>query len=897
MPEGEASGRGSARAMRAVSHYDILEKLGEGGMGIVWKARDTRLDRLVAIKFLPPEKIADPDRKRRFMQEARAASALNHPHIIAVHDIDQADGADFIVMEYVSGKTLEQLIPSKGMKTGDAVRYAIQIADALAAAHNAGIVHRDLKPANVMVSDAGRVKVLDFGLAKLQDGTSAGDDENTRTLAQAVKTEEGVIAGSACYMSPEQAEGRKVDARSDIFSFGSVLYEMLSGRRAFRGDSRVATLAAVLRAEPEPLEKLADSAPRELVRLVQRCLRKDPEDRAQSMADLRNALKEIKQESESGLVAGAPANGGPRQGKWRWIAAGFGVVAVAGGGAYYLLAPGRSAPPAALQATMLTSYPGVESQPSFSPDGSQVAFVWSGAKQDNYDIYVKLLGPGRPLRLTTDPGADYGPAWSPDGRWIAFRRARSLFVIPPIGGTEREVAQGLPFPAPASTGFLLANGLLPGVSWSPDGRWLVAGMYARANGPLGLYLVSVETGERRRLTTPPEFGPGDLSGEISPDGRTLAFTRILNNGDTALTDSSVYTLALGNDYSPRGEPRRIVPGGSLVSGLAWTADSKEIVFSWYKRGAFPSLWSVGASGTQPPVKLAVGDDGVSPAISRQGRLLAYERAVGANFNIWRIDVGDPAQPSTPLIDSTRPDVSPKYSPDGSKIAFMSERSGIAAIWVCDADGENAVQLTDSGQSGSPQWSPDGQRIVFDRVTDGKWQVFTMSARGGPLQQLTWGASGHSRPSWSHDGKWIYAAGGGGIQKIPAGGGQPVQLVSDGGTNPEESVDGKTIYYENQGRIWQVRADGSGGPVAIKDASTSVFAGGLGLAVVRDGIYYATTAHELRFFSFARGHSREIFKLEKPVNLGVSVSPDQKWLLFSQEDAEATGDLMLVDPFR
>jgi len=235
--------------MRTISHYEILEKLGEGGMGVVWKARDIRLDRFVAIKLLPPDRIADPERRRRFVTEARAASALNHPRIITIYDIDQSDGADFIAMEYVAGKTLEELIPAKGMKPDNVIRYGIQIADALAAAHAAGIVHRDLKPANVIVMENGQLKVLDFGLAKLREATDAlSEVENTRTIRAGHRTEDGAIVGTIAYMSPEQAEGKKVDARSDIFSFGSLLYEMLTGRTAFRGDSKVSTLAAILRA-------------------------------------------------------------------------------------------------------------------------------------------------------------------------------------------------------------------------------------------------------------------------------------------------------------------------------------------------------------------------------------------------------------------------------------------------------------------------------------------------------------------------------------------------------------------------------------------------------------------------------------------------------------------------
>ena len=252
-------------------HYEITGKLGEGGMGVVYKARDSHLKRFVALKVLPPEKVADAERKQRFVQEARSASALNHPNIVTVYDIGQTDGVDFIAMEYVEGKTLDELIGRKGLKLSEALKYAVQIADALARAHAAGIVHRDLKPGNVMVTAEGRVKVLDFGLAKLTgDGT---------TQTEYPKTESGLIVGTVRYMSPEQAEGKKVDARSDIFSFGSLLYEMLTGRPAFRRDCPGLTLAAILHMEPPPLP---DGIPGELEKVITRCLRKDPARRQQT---------------------------------------------------------------------------------------------------------------------------------------------------------------------------------------------------------------------------------------------------------------------------------------------------------------------------------------------------------------------------------------------------------------------------------------------------------------------------------------------------------------------------------------------------------------------------------------------------------------------------------------
>src|SRR5215469_6173605 len=280
---------------KLLAHFEITAKLGEGGMGVVYEALDRHLDRRVALKVLPPEKVTNRARKQRFIQEAKAASALNHPNIITIYDISVADGVDYIAMELVPGRTLEDLLARRRLKLPEILKYAVQIADALAAAHGAGIVHRDLKPANIMVTDSGLVKVLDFGLAKLTESVSTEDDE-TRT-ARAV-TEEGTVVGTVSYMSPEQAEGKKVDARSDIFSFGLVLYEMLSGKRAFRAETRMATLAAILNSEPVPLVEVVPGVPKELERIVTRCLRKDLARRSQSIAEVKLEMEELIEESE-----------------------------------------------------------------------------------------------------------------------------------------------------------------------------------------------------------------------------------------------------------------------------------------------------------------------------------------------------------------------------------------------------------------------------------------------------------------------------------------------------------------------------------------------------------------------------------------------------------------------
>ena len=430
---------------RTLLHYEILDRIGEGGMGVVYKARDTHLDRLVAIKFLPPDKVADPERRARFVREAKAASALHHPNIVTIHDVASDGGHDFIVMEYVTGKTLDQLIGRKGLKLNDAIRYGIQIADALARAHAAGIVHRDLKPSNILVDEHGAVRIVDFGLAKLIESAPGEDGP---TLALSGKTEEGRIVGTASYMSPEQAEGKPVDARSDVFSFGAVLYEMLSGRRAFTGESRVSTLAAILHSDPP---RLGGDVPRELERIVTRCLRKDPARRWHSMADVKVALEELKEESDSGELA-PPPKPARRGALWPALAGAALLGAVAVGVWIWWGRHDSSAPAAVWQAVPLTSYEGQQIMPTFSPDGSQVAFAW--CKEDRCGIYIKQIGVEEPYPLSKPGDNATWPKWSPDGAYIAFSREvehpdgrRIQYVIvPQRGGPERVVAE---FPAPA----------------------------------------------------------------------------------------------------------------------------------------------------------------------------------------------------------------------------------------------------------------------------------------------------------------------------------------------------------------------------------------------------------------------------------------------------------------
>ncbi|HVP48382.1 MAG TPA: protein kinase, partial [Bryobacteraceae bacterium] len=624
---------------KVFAQYQITEKLGEGGMGVVWKARDTHLDRFVALKTLAAEKLSDPERKRRFVQEAKAASALNHPNIVHIYDIADADGVQFIAMEYVAGKTLDQLIGRKGLRLNEALKYAIQIADALAKAHAAGIIHRDLKPSNIMVTENGLVKVLDFGLAKLGEAAPGELGETATVRApEGPNTEEGTIVGTIAYMSPEQAEGKKVDARSDIFSFGSVLYEMVTGRRAFHGDSKLSTLSAILKDDPKPVSGILPDVPRDLEKIISHCLRKDPDRRFQHMADVKTLLDELKEESDSGKLTGITAGGTPRRKpRLPWALAGTAVLLATTGLWLWLLHPTPHAIP---KTVPLTSYPGWQGTPAFSPDGKQVAFTWNGEKEDNFDIYVKLVDAGTPLRLTSNPADESSPAWSPDARYIAFCRSVSghaeIWMIPSLGGAERKLAESVSCDL---------------MSWSPDGKFLALIDRSAPREPVGIFLLSVETGDKQRVTSPPSGYSGDAAPRFSPDGKTLAFARFHST-----LSGDVYVLPVVAGGRPAGEPRRLTFEERLVWGLDWTADGRKIVYSSGQVGS-TNLWMIPASGGTPEPVAIAGQNAENPSVAHLGNRLLYQRDL-FDSNIWRIpgpNSSDQKSEASRLIASTQVD--------------------------------------------------------------------------------------------------------------------------------------------------------------------------------------------------------------------------------------------------
>ena len=878
-------------AGRVIAHYEILETLGEGGMGVVYKARDTKLDRLVAIKVLQPDRITSEERKLRFIQEAKAASALNHPNIVTIYEIGCADGADYMVMEFVAGRPLDRAIPHGGMKIADLLKYSIPIADALACAHAAGIVHRDLKPGNIMIADDGQVKLFDFGLAKLSDLHDASDAELTRSASP--HTEEGRILGTVSYMSPEQAEARKVDARSDIFSFGAVMYEMATGQRAFIGRSKISTLAAVLQSDPMSAAGLRAALPRDLEKIIHRCLRKDPALRYQSAADLKISLADLLRDIEAGVSDAAPmVMPPPGRHAMRWIAALVVGVALGVAWGWWSGSRGERRIEGAGPVAPLTTYSGSESEPALSPDGKQVAFVWDGVGRNNFDVYVRLVDGGDALRLTTDPAEDHAPAWSPDGRQLAFRRGTAIYLIPALGGVERKLVQ-------------FAHGSLDvgPLSWSPDGKFL-AFSGAEDNGAASIWMVSADSGEHRRFSTPPTGYLADISPAFSPDGKRLAFIR-----ERDFASHAVVLEDINRDGSSRGREHETTNYDLRIEGAVWQPDGHSLILTIRQGGLRSGLFRLTPGGT--PERLGIDSDIVRwPSLSRTGNRLAYEKR-HIDINIYRMDgPGPEGGPRTyeechvaAVINSTADDIEPQISPDGRRLAFNSDRLGFFEIHVANVDGSKQVALTTMGPTamGSPRWSPDGQMIVFDRYAKGHSWIYAINAEGGKPRQITNDAFADIRPSFSHDGKWIYFSssrtGRDEIWRVPVGGGAREQLTFNGGNEAFESADGKLLYYVNSQGLWSKPLGGGESKLVVPEVTPFLY------SLAGRSVYYGVRSPQaIWVLRTDTGRKFEYVRFPKTApgfqsgSTGINVSADERSIVFSQTDRQES-DLMLVENFR
>ncbi len=882
-----------------ISHYEITEKLGEGGMGVVYKALDTKLKRPVALKFLRADVVEDAEAKERFLREAQAAAALDHPNICTVYEIDEAEGQTFLAMAFIAGRTIKDKISDRPLKLDEVIDIASQTAEGLKAAHSRGVVHRDIKPANLMLTEEGQVKIMDFGLAQLAE--------------QSRLTKTATILGTPAYMSPEQTRRKPTDRRTDVWSLGVVIYEMVTGRLPFAGERQEAVLYAIGNEDPEPITALRAGLPIELDFIVGKALAKDAADRYQHVEEMIVDLRALERRTESGGASAKPSGGPVTAASWEmparsrrrrlaWAGAAAVLVLTIAGAALWNFLPTTEAPLEPMRPVPLTSYPGYEGAASFSPDGNQVAFPWTGGNTDNFDVYVKVVGPGPPLRLTTHPDLDASAAWSPDGRSIAFLRGRpeagekmGLYLISPLGGTERKLGE---------TRAPLTYRLGACLAWSPDSRWLAVCDWAEDSpGRLSVFLLSVDSGERRRLTWPPEDSRiGDVLPAFSPDGRMFAFSRYSSG-----LKADLYLLDLDEDLNPQGEPRRrtFMEQLSGATPQSFTSDGRDIVFMAGSM-ANASLWRVPVSGTASPERLPFGKSGSWPQLSRQGNRLAYT-VPNLNTNIYRLNlpVADGVTgAAVKLIASSRWDLAPRYSPDGNRIAFTSFRSGASEIWTCDSDGSNPAQLTSLGALATyPRWAPDGKSIGFNSDAEGQFHAYVVDAEGGAPRRLTSDRSYGSGPSWSRDGEWIYFGSNrnGYPQnfKMPAGGG-PAQVVTAGQAPTMESPDGKWFYFTRGAvnSVWRMPVEG-GSEEDVELVLESAHEGSY--EVVEDGVYFipASTPEAgfpLQVLRFATGAVEPIHDLERQPVGTMSVAPDGRSILFGQmEPREA--DLMLVENFR
>jgi eukaryotic-like serine/threonine-protein kinase len=730
-----------------LNHYQIIRVIGSGGMGEVLLATDTRLKRQVAIKVLPTHLAAQPVRRDQFEREAQAVAALNHPNIVTIYSVEQAGDTDFLTMEYVEGRTLADVLPKGGLPIVRLLTIARQIVDAVVAAHDRHIVHRDLKPANVMVAASDRVKVLDFGLARLCEETDHGI---AATLTTRELTGEGKIVGTVAYMSPEQAEGKPVDERSDIFSLGVTLYELATGERPFTGDTSLSVLSAILKDTPKSLSELNPAAPRELERIVRHALVKDPDRRYQSAKDLRHDLEELAQAIESGELNAQPQVLAARRNR-RVIAAGLAAVAaVSAIGVWRQRTPAAAPAETPLSPTYsrLTHMEGVERYPSLSPDGKWVVYSSSG------DIHLQSTTGQTVINLTKDALADNRmPAFSPDGESIAFRSERDGGGIFVMGRTGESVRR------------LTAEGYDPG--WFPDSRQVV---FASA-GPGGpenrtvfsdLWVVSTSGGQPR-----PFFAGDAVQPSVSPHGKRVAYWSVPADasakrmgGSNVGANRDVWTID-----TKGGQPVRVTTHLANDWNPIWSPDGRWLYFLSNRAGSM-NLWRIAideASGAitgeaQPLTAPAayVADF----KMSADGSIAVYS-SVLATSNISRIGFdaksgatrGAVTTVTTGANDFTWFDV----THDGQSVVVGNSSRGQEDLYILPAAGGEKRQITnDPARDRIPHWSPDRRHILFysDRVTNPN--VWLIDADGSGLQQLTQTISmGYPVPS--PDGKRVVTA--------------------------------------------------------------------------------------------------------------------------------------------
>lgn len=760
--------------------HEIVALLGAGGMGEVYRARDTKLGRDVALKILRPSAMADADSVARFEREARLLASLNHPHIGAIYGSEDTGNAVVLVLELVEGDTLDDTLRRGPLPLPKALVIGQQIADALEAAHKAGIIHRDLKPSNIKITPDGVVKVLDFGIGKVLAAGAAGADLSNSATTTASGTIVGVILGTAAYMSPEQARGQPVDKRTDIWAFGCVLFEMLSGLSAFGRETVTDTIAAVVGAEPEWTLLPADT-PGSVRRVLARCLQKDPRRRLHDIADARIEL-------EDAMATPAEPASAPRSRRLSALTSWALFLGIAIAVAWFLWAtqdrfgtPAEPSPPDT-RVIRLTERPGLEEAPAISPDGRSVAFTAGVAGKRQ--VFVRLIGGGAPLQITHDPIDHEAPRWSHDSSSILYFSPAisgtlqgSIWEVPALGGPPRRVVDSLGGADVSQTDgrlafFRLAKGGIQLVTGRPDGGGFDV---VAAFPPVTYYLY-------------PRW---------SPDGRWIAFQR----GDSVRFDIFM-APATG------GEPRQLTRDNNMMSGFAWLPDSTGIIYSSSRGGTMPylptlSLWQVGLRDGSVQRVTSGETSYVSPDISKSGVIVVSRMRLQSD--IWKFPTdgraGENVRRGLRVTRQTGQVLTPTAGPGDTDVAFVSDSGGHANLWIVNTESGAWRQITHERDPdvavGVPVWSPDGRAIAFvsSRGNQGwTFGVWVVDPDGSDLRNVATAGVG---PAWSPDGRWLYYATRGdetmAAKKVLADGGPTVTVTTEPLRNMIGS-DGTTLYY-------------------------------------------------------------------------------------------------------
>ena len=814
---------------QTVSHYRIVEKLGGGGMGVVYKAEDLDLQRFVALKFLPGDVASDPATLARFQREARAASALNHPNICTIYEIAQHEGHPFLVMEYLDGMTLAQRIAGRPLEFETLLGIAIEIADALDAAHAAGIIHRDIKPANIFVTRRNQAKVLDFGLAKVnvfggKARQAAGATAQETAIGEEQLTSPGSIAGTVAYMSPEQVRARELDARTDIFSFGAVLYEMATGQMPFRGESSAMTCEAIVNRAPVPAVRLNPDLSPELERIIDKALEKDRNLRYQHAGDLRTDLERLRRDSSSGYhrlasaeQAPVPSTARPKQGLRTALFAVAAVLLLAcAAGAWWFYRTSHSKPPSlGAQWEQMTFFTDSAVYPTLSPDGRMLAFIrgpnsFIGAGQ----VYVKLLPSGEPVQLTHDERRKFSPTFSPDSSSIAYSVIEpwETWQVPVLGGDARlwlpnsssltwidngkrllfsQISEGLHMGVVTTDE---SRGDLRNVYWpegnrsmahhsylSPDGRSVLIVQMDTHGNLIPCRVVPFDGSGQVRVVGPPDRTC--LAGAWSPDGKWI-YLSVETSG-----------FHIWRQRYPDGQPEQITFGPTTQEGITMAPDGKSLITSVGSTDS--TAWIHDSTGEH-----AISSEGSSlaPQYSADGRTLYFLMSSGEsqNFELWQRDLSSGQQQK--LLPGYAIEDAYSVSNDGKYVAFsMQDKSGRSALWIAPTNRRSSpVKLTTSGNEDAPFFLPNGD-LIFRSVEAGGNFVYRMKPDGSDRRKLL------PEPvldllSVSPDGRWLLLAAASKVdeppvitQALPLDGGPTVTLCS-GYCGGIWDASGKFFYF-------------------------------------------------------------------------------------------------------